>query len=113
MAAFRRGNRAADGPLRRRSAREDSRAECGANVQLRSRQVARLSTKLIPEIARCGSWEPESGREEHATVILNDRYVRRKDWNMKFHWFAEVTYPHLPADFKERYKSAWVTPPAH
>src|SRR6516165_5038846 len=32
---------------------------------------------------------------------------------MKFHWFAEVTYPHLPADFKERYKSAWVTPPAH
>ena len=32
---------------------------------------------------------------------------------MKFHWFAEVTYPHLPADFKERYMSAWVTPPAH
>src|SRR5262249_57952121 len=32
---------------------------------------------------------------------------------MKFHWFAEVTYPHLPADFRERYRSAWVTPPAH
>ncbi len=32
---------------------------------------------------------------------------------MKFHWFAEVTYPHLPADFRERYPSAWVTPPAH
>ncbi len=32
---------------------------------------------------------------------------------MKFHWFAEVTYPHLPADFRERYDSAWVTPPAH
>ena len=32
---------------------------------------------------------------------------------MKFHWFAEVTYPHLPPDFRERYDSAWVTPPAH
>lgn len=32
---------------------------------------------------------------------------------MRFHWFAEVTYPHLPADFRERYDSAWVTPPAH
>ncbi len=32
---------------------------------------------------------------------------------MKFHWFAEVTYPHLPDDFRERYDSAWVTPPAH
>ncbi|HYA35756.1 MAG TPA: LLM class flavin-dependent oxidoreductase [Candidatus Binataceae bacterium] len=31
---------------------------------------------------------------------------------MRFHWFAEVTYPHLPADFRERYPSAWVTPPA-
>jgi alkanesulfonate monooxygenase SsuD/methylene tetrahydromethanopterin reductase-like flavin-dependent oxidoreductase (luciferase family) len=30
---------------------------------------------------------------------------------MKFHWFAEVTYPHLPNDFAERYPSAWVTPP--
>jgi alkanesulfonate monooxygenase SsuD/methylene tetrahydromethanopterin reductase-like flavin-dependent oxidoreductase (luciferase family) len=30
---------------------------------------------------------------------------------MKFHWFAEVTYPHLPADFPKRYKSAWVDPP--
>jgi alkanesulfonate monooxygenase SsuD/methylene tetrahydromethanopterin reductase-like flavin-dependent oxidoreductase (luciferase family) len=32
---------------------------------------------------------------------------------MRFHWFAEVTYPHLPPDFRERYPSAWVTPPAH
>ncbi len=32
---------------------------------------------------------------------------------MRFHWFAEVTYPHLPDDFRERYRSAWVTPPAH
>jgi alkanesulfonate monooxygenase SsuD/methylene tetrahydromethanopterin reductase-like flavin-dependent oxidoreductase (luciferase family) len=31
---------------------------------------------------------------------------------MKFHWFAEVTYPHLPPDFRERYRSAWVTPPS-
>jgi alkanesulfonate monooxygenase SsuD/methylene tetrahydromethanopterin reductase-like flavin-dependent oxidoreductase (luciferase family) len=30
---------------------------------------------------------------------------------MKFHWFAEVTYPHLPSDFAETYPSAWVTPP--
>src|SRR3712207_7194365 len=32
---------------------------------------------------------------------------------MKFHWFAEVTYPHLPADFPKRYHSAWVDPPPH
>ena len=31
---------------------------------------------------------------------------------MKFHWFAEVTYPHLPADFAEKYPSAWVDVPA-
>jgi alkanesulfonate monooxygenase SsuD/methylene tetrahydromethanopterin reductase-like flavin-dependent oxidoreductase (luciferase family) len=31
---------------------------------------------------------------------------------MKFHWFAEVTYPHLPADFREAYPSGWVTPSA-
>jgi alkanesulfonate monooxygenase SsuD/methylene tetrahydromethanopterin reductase-like flavin-dependent oxidoreductase (luciferase family) len=30
---------------------------------------------------------------------------------MKFHWFAEVTYPHLPPDFAEKYPSAWVNPP--
>ncbi|MHB8577173.1 MAG: LLM class flavin-dependent oxidoreductase [Dehalococcoidia bacterium] len=30
---------------------------------------------------------------------------------MKFHWFAEVTYPHLPDDFAENYPSAWVVPP--
>jgi alkanesulfonate monooxygenase SsuD/methylene tetrahydromethanopterin reductase-like flavin-dependent oxidoreductase (luciferase family) len=28
---------------------------------------------------------------------------------MKFHWFAEVTYPFLPDDFAERHPSAWVT----
>jgi alkanesulfonate monooxygenase SsuD/methylene tetrahydromethanopterin reductase-like flavin-dependent oxidoreductase (luciferase family) len=32
---------------------------------------------------------------------------------MKFHWFAEVTYPHLPADFPQKHRSAWVDPPAH
>ncbi len=31
---------------------------------------------------------------------------------MKFHWFAEVTYPFLPDDFAEKYPSAWVIPPA-
>jgi alkanesulfonate monooxygenase SsuD/methylene tetrahydromethanopterin reductase-like flavin-dependent oxidoreductase (luciferase family) len=30
---------------------------------------------------------------------------------MKFHWFAEVTYPHLGADFGEKYASAWVNLP--
>ncbi len=30
---------------------------------------------------------------------------------MKFHWFAEVTYPYLPDDFAERYPSAWVNVP--
>ncbi len=30
---------------------------------------------------------------------------------VKFHWFAEVTYPHLPDDFAERYPSAWVNVP--
>src|SRR5260370_42121358 len=32
---------------------------------------------------------------------------------MKFHSFAAGTYPHLPADYRERYRSAWVTAPAH
>lgn len=32
---------------------------------------------------------------------------------MKFHWFAEVTYPHLPTDFAEKYPSAWVDVPAN
>jgi alkanesulfonate monooxygenase SsuD/methylene tetrahydromethanopterin reductase-like flavin-dependent oxidoreductase (luciferase family) len=27
---------------------------------------------------------------------------------MKFHWFAEVTYPHLGLDFPQRHDSAWV-----
>ncbi len=31
---------------------------------------------------------------------------------MKFHWFAEVTYPHLPDDFSEKYPSAWVNIPS-
>ncbi len=30
---------------------------------------------------------------------------------MKFHWFAEVTYPSLPADFAETQPTAWVTIP--
>jgi alkanesulfonate monooxygenase SsuD/methylene tetrahydromethanopterin reductase-like flavin-dependent oxidoreductase (luciferase family) len=28
---------------------------------------------------------------------------------MKFHWFAEVTYPYLPDDFADNHPSAWVT----
>ena len=31
---------------------------------------------------------------------------------MKFHWFAEVTYPHLAKDFPQKHHSAWVDPPA-
>ncbi len=31
---------------------------------------------------------------------------------MKFHWFHLMPYPHLPDDFKERYHSVWVDPPA-
>jgi len=32
---------------------------------------------------------------------------------MKFHWFAEATYPHLPDDFPQKGLSSWVsTPPA-
>ena len=30
---------------------------------------------------------------------------------MKFHWFAEATYPHLPADYHERKLSSWVDTP--
>ncbi len=30
---------------------------------------------------------------------------------MKFHWFAEATYPHLPSDFPERGLSSWVSTP--
>src|SRR5438094_310803 len=30
---------------------------------------------------------------------------------MKFHWFAQETYPHLPADFAEKYSSAQITMP--
>lgn len=30
---------------------------------------------------------------------------------MKFHWFAEVTYPHLPDGFADTYPSAWVDVP--
>lgn len=32
---------------------------------------------------------------------------------MRFHWFAEATYPKLPSDFAEKYRSAWVDPPQH
>ena len=31
---------------------------------------------------------------------------------MKFHWFHLMAYPYLPDDFKQRYPSVWVTPPA-
>ena len=31
---------------------------------------------------------------------------------MKFHCFHLMPYPHLPDDFKERYRSVWVDPPA-
>ena len=31
---------------------------------------------------------------------------------MKFHWFHLMPYPHLPDDFKQRYPSVWVDPPA-
>jgi 16S rRNA (cytosine1402-N4)-methyltransferase len=31
---------------------------------------------------------------------------------VKFHWFAEVTYGDLPADFPERHDSSWVDIPA-
>ncbi|MGZ3409592.1 MAG: LLM class flavin-dependent oxidoreductase [Xanthobacteraceae bacterium] len=31
---------------------------------------------------------------------------------MKFHWFHLMPYPYLPDDFKEKYKSVWVDPPA-
>jgi alkanesulfonate monooxygenase SsuD/methylene tetrahydromethanopterin reductase-like flavin-dependent oxidoreductase (luciferase family) len=30
---------------------------------------------------------------------------------MKFHWFAEITYPHLPDDFPDKNRSSWVDPP--
>ena len=30
---------------------------------------------------------------------------------MKFHWFAEVTYPYLPKDFDKAHDSAWVDVP--
>ena len=30
---------------------------------------------------------------------------------MKFHWFAEVTYDDLPADFPQKHHSAWVDTP--
>ncbi|HWL04389.1 MAG TPA: LLM class flavin-dependent oxidoreductase [Xanthobacteraceae bacterium] len=32
---------------------------------------------------------------------------------MKFHWFHLMPYPYLPEDFKERYPSVWVDPPAN
>ena len=30
---------------------------------------------------------------------------------MKFHWFAEATYPHLPPNFPDMGVSSWVSPP--
>jgi alkanesulfonate monooxygenase SsuD/methylene tetrahydromethanopterin reductase-like flavin-dependent oxidoreductase (luciferase family) len=32
--------------------------------------------------------------------------------SMKFHWFAEAAYPHLPADFRKSGVSSWVDTPA-
>ena len=32
---------------------------------------------------------------------------------MKFHWFAEASYPKLPADFRARKISSWVDTPKH
>lgn len=32
---------------------------------------------------------------------------------MKFHWFAEAMYPHLPRDFRTSGEQSWVTTPAH
>ncbi len=32
---------------------------------------------------------------------------------MKFHWFAEASYPKLPADFREKKISSWVDTPKH
>lgn len=32
---------------------------------------------------------------------------------VKFHWFAEVMYGHLPADFPQHHDSGWVDIPAH
>jgi alkanesulfonate monooxygenase SsuD/methylene tetrahydromethanopterin reductase-like flavin-dependent oxidoreductase (luciferase family) len=31
---------------------------------------------------------------------------------MKFHWFHLMPYPYLPDDFKQKYHSVWVDPPA-
>src|SRR5438132_8172228 len=31
---------------------------------------------------------------------------------MKFHWFAEAAYPHLPANFRQSGVSSWVDTPA-
>ena len=32
---------------------------------------------------------------------------------MKFSWFHLMPWPHLPDDFRERYRSVWVDPPPH
>ena len=32
---------------------------------------------------------------------------------MKFHWFAEASYPKLPADFRAQKISSWVDTPKH
>src|ERR1041385_516827 len=32
---------------------------------------------------------------------------------MKFHWFHLMPYPHLPDDFREKYRSVWVDVPPH
>src|SRR5581483_6456053 len=37
--------------------------------------------------------------------------LSRNEALMKFHWFAEATYPHLPDDFPDKGVSSWVTAP--
>ncbi len=32
---------------------------------------------------------------------------------MKFHWFHLMPWPHLPDDFRDRYRCVWVDPPPH
>src|SRR5581483_3529322 len=37
--------------------------------------------------------------------------VRLEECGMRFHWFAEATYPDLPAEFKSSGASIWVDTP--
>src|SRR5438105_2371003 len=46
------------------------------------------------------------------TTTLHGRTVAARSSAMKFHWFHLMPYPYLPDDFKQRYRSVWVDPPA-